>query len=600
MLEACGGNLELAVDMHMDGAAVSQPSTSGAQEHVHNEAVRAPIPQTNEVLVDEAPQYGFRGRRRKARSVFDGFRDFQAEAEQQEEMQQQGVASVRTRKTRTLQDLFRPPIDLTYKGTFANAKDAGKSQGKWLMINIQNVQEFSCQALNRDVWSNTAVKTIIKEHFIFWQVYHDSEEGKKYRQFYKVNDWPYVAVLDPRTGENMVIWTKVEPITFCDLVTEFLSQHPNVDSLSPPAKRVRREDSIVDATETDQLQAAIQASLTEVAAPSKSSDLSVSDSDSGSELETFSDSEEEARPSPVKTRRTSGSESLRKSKGSPSRNSPNKAEMPSTSRSDKVSKRGSPLRKTKQSSPVPRTMKGGSPAPSSEKQGQSSSRTEKQGSPTSRKAARNSPLRTDESDSGENSASSKPKKVCSPQRTGSPLSKSSPQRKGSPNVKSASPRNSPQRKTPVKKSDSIHNEVHPAVIDNIRKSLDGDDKESSDVNESISGASDVTNSSRANESLESLTECSKMDYTKYLGKETDEKATLMLRLPNGQRDKLSIPMSSKLMAVITYVGSKGYSNERYELIAHFPRRELSHLDFEATLKEVGLHSQETIFIQSRS
>ena len=43
-------------------------------------------------------------------------------SEQQEEMQQQGVASVRTRKTRTLQDLFRPPIDLTYKGTFANVR----------------------------------------------------------------------------------------------------------------------------------------------------------------------------------------------------------------------------------------------------------------------------------------------------------------------------------------------------------------------------------------------------------------------------------------------------------------------------------------------
>ena len=36
----------------------------------------------------------------------------------------------------------------------------------------------------------------------YLQVYHDSEEGKKYRQFYKVNDWPYVAVLDPRTGIN--------------------------------------------------------------------------------------------------------------------------------------------------------------------------------------------------------------------------------------------------------------------------------------------------------------------------------------------------------------------------------------------------------------
>ena len=39
--------------------------------------------------------------------------------------------------------------------------------------------------------------------FFLVQVYHDSEEGKKYRQFYKVNEWPYVAVLDPRTGTHI-------------------------------------------------------------------------------------------------------------------------------------------------------------------------------------------------------------------------------------------------------------------------------------------------------------------------------------------------------------------------------------------------------------
>jgi len=50
------------------------------------------------------------------------------------------------------------------------AKECGQMQNKWLMINIQNVQDFACQCLNRDVWSNEAVKNIIREHFIFWQV----------------------------------------------------------------------------------------------------------------------------------------------------------------------------------------------------------------------------------------------------------------------------------------------------------------------------------------------------------------------------------------------------------------------------------------------
>ena len=50
------------------------------------------------------------------------------------------------------------------------ARDVGIAENKWLMVNVQNVMEFSCQMLNRDIWSNKAIRTIVKEEFIFWQV----------------------------------------------------------------------------------------------------------------------------------------------------------------------------------------------------------------------------------------------------------------------------------------------------------------------------------------------------------------------------------------------------------------------------------------------
>ena len=52
------------------------------------------------------------------------------------------------------------------------AKTAGATSKRWLLVNIQNAKEFPCQVLNRDIWSNQAVKAIIKEHFVFWQVMH--------------------------------------------------------------------------------------------------------------------------------------------------------------------------------------------------------------------------------------------------------------------------------------------------------------------------------------------------------------------------------------------------------------------------------------------
>ena len=101
--------------------------------------------------------------------------------------------------------------------------------------------------------------------------------------FYPVNDWPYVAILDPRTGELLVTWKKLDASTFCDLVTEFLSLHPSLEPINedsqkvenndkngtsskvnseqleqPPNKKMKTVDSILDANEDDQIAVAIR------------------------------------------------------------------------------------------------------------------------------------------------------------------------------------------------------------------------------------------------------------------------------------------------------------------------------------------------------
>ena len=60
--------------------------------------------------------------------------------------------------------------------------------------------------------------------------------------FYKITEWPYVAVVDPRTGECLATWHKLDAVTFCDLITEFLTTHTNFEentgdgALSPKKK----------------------------------------------------------------------------------------------------------------------------------------------------------------------------------------------------------------------------------------------------------------------------------------------------------------------------------------------------------------------------
>ncbi|MEQ2184370.1 hypothetical protein GOODEAATRI_007181 [Goodea atripinnis] len=127
------------------------------------------------------------------------------------------------------------------------------------------------------------------------QVYHDSEEGQRYIQFYKLNKFPYISILDPRTGQKMVEWNQLDVASFMEQATGFLAEHGQLDgpsSNAPPAKRARSE-SLIDASEDSQLEAAIRASLQETHYDS-SNVLEAPDSprsEDESDAEPFSDSE---------------------------------------------------------------------------------------------------------------------------------------------------------------------------------------------------------------------------------------------------------------------------------------------------------------------
>lgn len=136
-------------------------------------------------------------------------------------------------KRRSLHAMFRPPLDLIFSGSFDSAKETGARINKWLLINIQHTDEFKCQVLNRDVWSNSMVREIVRENCVFWQANKYVGEGERYSQFYHVNTLPYIAILDPRTGEQLRVWSLTDPMTFMEKLTEFLTDHPCPDPSKP-------------------------------------------------------------------------------------------------------------------------------------------------------------------------------------------------------------------------------------------------------------------------------------------------------------------------------------------------------------------------------
>lgn len=191
-----------------------------------------------------------------------------------------------------LSDMFAPPTHLIHKaGGFQGARAVAKDSKRWLLVNLQRDSEFSCHALNRDVWRDELVENLVREGFIFWQAMDTSSEGRTYSERYSVHDYPHLAIIDPRTGRLLWRkegWTQEKPLTaesFSEFVMDFCSRnsfdrpptahrHPSANGAARPSKRPMRELS-----EDEELQAAMRASLQNEDGPSQDQEMVDGDDD---------------------------------------------------------------------------------------------------------------------------------------------------------------------------------------------------------------------------------------------------------------------------------------------------------------------------------
>lgn len=159
-----------------------------------------------------------------------------------------------------------------FNGSWEEARDLGKDEKKWLLVNIQNEQIFDCQVLNRDIWKNEGVIETVREKFVFLQYSKNDPRADQYIQYYFQNseiddEYPHVAVVDPRTGEQVKLWSRKMPgpADFLMQLYEFLDRY-SLESFAknPVAKRkseAKKEKPVELLTEEEQLERALQASM---------------------------------------------------------------------------------------------------------------------------------------------------------------------------------------------------------------------------------------------------------------------------------------------------------------------------------------------------
>lgn len=183
-----------------------------------------------------------------------------------------GGASEASSKSNMLAEMYRPPFEIMCRLSWDAARDEGKDNEKWLLVNIQDSSVFDCQILNRDLWKDKGVQETVKEHFVFLQFSKDDPRASPYLQYYfqasDVSDnYPHIAIVDPRTGEQMKVWSGppvIKASEFLMQIHEFLDRYSLKHNVRNPVAKRKSEKKDKDfgaMTEEEMLEMAMRNSL---------------------------------------------------------------------------------------------------------------------------------------------------------------------------------------------------------------------------------------------------------------------------------------------------------------------------------------------------
>jgi UBX domain-containing protein 7 len=154
------------------------------------------------------------------------------------------------------------------------ARAEGKEEKKWILVNLQDMGDFNCQALNRDVWKDAAIHSLVSENFIFLQYSKDDHAAATYITYYFPSQshenpdiYPHVSIVDPRTGEQVKVWSGrpfPSASDFHSQLAEFLDRYSLAVNSKNPVPKASRKPQAVDVdrmTEEEMLEMALQNSL---------------------------------------------------------------------------------------------------------------------------------------------------------------------------------------------------------------------------------------------------------------------------------------------------------------------------------------------------
>lgn len=107
--------------------------------------------------------------------------------------------------------LFAPPRHLSSMLSLDKTREQASKEKRWLLVNLQSHDEFTSHLLNRDVWADETIESLLRGDYLFWQRGHTSVQGRDYMRLYRTIDdqLPLIAILHPTTGAVKFTWTVI-------------------------------------------------------------------------------------------------------------------------------------------------------------------------------------------------------------------------------------------------------------------------------------------------------------------------------------------------------------------------------------------------------
>jgi hypothetical protein len=127
---------------------------------------------------------------------------------------------------------FNPNTDhIRYKGNFKGAKKFSIKKSKLLIVNLQAENNINSMNLNRNIWSDELVISLIQNKYTFMQLYANNKSCKQLAIDYNIAKFPSIIIVNPLTG--ILIWknneTKILKEHFISVISELDYETVNKD-----------------------------------------------------------------------------------------------------------------------------------------------------------------------------------------------------------------------------------------------------------------------------------------------------------------------------------------------------------------------------------